>query len=438
MKRVNKMWGRWVRCCVFVAFTFCSIGPVPRAEEVRPTTPPATGNNFLLSKVEEILKTAMRVIREDEGVVSVSSQREHSLAADTPILFFRKKGSRLEMIARGKMLTETVDTKTKKLIYQIELDKDSVIKYPHEGDYAALLSDPIADGSGDKKENNDFLLPEDESSKRVNDRPGYLEYGLGMMIGSLTTDTNTAANVAKSSSAYRFKNSQFSYYSEYFPIGIERVEHGGSFPTSTYESERVNSSEAISWIGVYYRFRPLLDRKLEFSASFHTLSDRFETANADQNLLTTQVSAMGFGGRARYQWVSPVWKPAKGDFFMRLQSIQIEGMYYPILTASDVGVSRGSGSAGSSGYQVRAGATLLAWIQFIPLFKRWVAQGSVGMRSYSLKFSGDPVQSTALGSETIDPGTRANEREIDFRFFVGIRIDDPIQSLFASDREKAR
>ncbi len=432
------MWGRFPGCCVFVALVIGAAGSWVRAEEGRPAVSAAKENAFLLSKVEEILKTAMRVIREEEGVVSVSSSREHSLAVDTPMLFFRKKGSRLEMIARGKMLTESVDPKTKKLIYQIELDKDSVIKYPHEGDFAALLSDPIADGSGDKKENNDFLLPDEDQNKRENDRPGYMEYGLGLMIGSLTTDTNTTANVAKRSSAYRFKNSQFSYYSEYFPIGIERVEHGGVFPTSTYESERVSSSETVSWMGVYYRFPPVFDKKLEFSASFHSLSDQFDTGNADQNLLATKVSAMGVGGRARYQWVSPVWKPAKGEFFMRLQSVQIEGMYYPILTATDGGVSRGSDSSGSNGYQVRAGATLLAWIQFIPWFKRWVAHGSVGMRAYSLKFSGDPVQSTALGSEVIDPGTRANEREIDFRFFVGIRIDDPIKSLFGNERGKKK
>ncbi len=423
-------------CCVFVALLQLWLFLVgPRAES-QPVATGAPENTFLLSKVQEILKSAMRVLKEDEGVVAITSGKDHSLAPDTPILFFRKKGSRLEMIARGKMLTEEVDPKTKKIIYLVELEKDSVIKYPQEGDFAALLTDPLADGIGDKKENNDFLLPDDEKNRVENDRPGYLEYGMGILLGSLTTDTSNLANVAKRSSAYRFQNSQFSYYSDFFPVGVERVAHGGNFPTATYESERVNSSEQVSWLGVYYRFSPIWSKRLEVSAAFHSLSDRFETGNLDQNLLTTSVSATGFGLRARYQWVSPVWKPEKGEFFMRLQSIQMEGMYYPILTATDSGVSRGTDSAGSSGYQLRAGATVLAWIKFIPWFKRWVVHGSMGMRAYSLKFSGEPVQSTALGSETITAGGTAHEREIDFRFFVGVRIEDPIRTLFSGSGGK--
>jgi hypothetical protein len=41
-----------------------------------------------------------------------------------------------------------------------------------------------------------------------------------------------------------------------------------------------------------------------------------------------------------------------------------------------------------------------------------------------------------LGSETITPGGTAHEREIDFRFFVGVRIEDPIRTLFGGSGGK--
>jgi hypothetical protein len=439
MERVKKMNSsrRWALFLLFVLSG--TWGVQVRSEEVsgKPTAATAPLNPFLVPKLEEIIKTAMRVIREEEGVVYVTLSGNHSFVAETPILFFRKKGSRLEVIATGKVLTEAAHPKTGRMEIHVELDKDTVIKYPVEGDFAAPLSDPNALGNGNKQDQSDFLMPEEDASRAINDRPGYLELGAGLIYGQLATTTSTVANFAKQSSAYRFQNIHFAYFSDFFPVGVSMDSHEGNFPTSTYNYDVVASKESVSLLGFYYRFSPLFDKKLELALKVTSLSDRFLTDNADENLLSTEVSGMGAGIRARYDFAPLLWKPAKDRWFdLTLQGMGLEFSYFPTLTANDVGVSRGSDSNGSTGIQFRASATALVWLKFIPWVKRWVFEGSYGFRSYQLKFNGPTVPEAIPVPIPIATGTRATERESDFRFFVGFRIDDPIRSLFSDGKGK--
>lgn len=423
---------------LFGTMSLAAILACPGAGAVEPSPSPSLGqNSFLLPKLEEIIKTAMRVIREDEGEVSLTLPGGHSFAENTQILFFRRKGHRLDVIATGKVLTEATDPKTGKLELKVELDKDSVIKYPVEGDYAAPLSDPNALGDGAKKDQNDFLLPEEDPGLRVNDRPGYLEVGMGGLLGSLSSTSSTVANIEKKVSSYRFSNFHIAYFSDFFPIGITLDTHSGRFPTSTYYSDLVTSDESVSVLGFHYRLPPVLNQKLEFSLRVDMLNDRFSTDNTDENLLTTEVGAVGFGTRVRYSFEPLLWKPGKKQSFgIVLQAITADMVYYPMLNAQDIGVSRGSNSPESSGYRARIGATFLAWAGFIPLFKRWIFDCSYGFRSYGLNFSGPVTLESVPAPVPIPEGTRATEREGDFRFFFGFRIDDPIRSLFSLGKKK--
>ena len=427
---------RWALFLLFAMFG--SWIDTARAEEL-PGKPSVVApvNPFLVPKLEEIVKTAMRVIREDEGVVYMTLHGSHSFAAETPILFFRKKGSRLEVIATGKVLTEAAHPKTGQMEIHVELDKDTVIKYPVEGDFAAPLSDPNALGNGNKRDQSDFLMPEEEPARIKNDRPGYLELGLGLIYGQLATTTTTVANIAKQSNAYRFQNLHVAYFSDFFPVGITMDSHEGNFPTSTYSQDVVASKESVSLLGFYYRFPPFLDKKLELALKISSLTDRFQTDNADENLLSTDVSGMGMGIRGRFDFAPLLWKPAKERWFdLTLQSVGLDFSYFPTLTATDAGVSRGSDSNGSTGMQFRASATALVWIKFIPWVKRWMFEGSYGFRSYQLKFNGPTVPESIPVPIPIATGTRATERESDFRFFIGFRIDDPIRSLFSDGKGK--
>jgi hypothetical protein len=436
MERVKKMKG--LSGFFSVLFILLHVGsPYSFSQEAQPTPAALPSNSFLMPKLEEIIKTAMRVVREDEGVVSLTLPGMHSYAAGTPILFFRKKSSRLEMIATGKALNEETDRRTGKLLLQVELDKDTVIKYPVEGDFAAPLSDPNALAEGEKRDQNDFLIPDEDPTKKINDRAGYLQVGAGLIYGQLGTTTSTVANNSKATSAYRFQNLHFSYFSDFFPIGVTFDSHSGNFPTSTFYSDVVSSKEAVSLVGFYYRFSPLLEKKLEISAKFSSLSDRFTTDNTDENLLTTQVSGMGGGIRARYDFAPLLWRAPKGRWIdLTFQALTADFSYFPLMTVSDLGVSRGSDSSKSSGIQLRASATFLIWLDFIPLVKRWVFEGSYGFRSYSLQFSGPTVPESVAAPVPIPEGTRATEREGDFRFFFGFRIDDPIRSLFSQGKKK--
>jgi hypothetical protein len=185
-----------------------------------------------------------------------------------------------------------------------------------------------------------------------------------------------------------------------------------------------------------YRFPPIFNRKLEIAPRLTLLSDQFTTENQDENLLTTRTTGLGVGLRMNLNFLKNTWSPMKGEFFLRLQGVSLEGVYYPSLNAEDEGVSRGTNSIGSSGYSLRVAATALAWFEFIPIFKRWVVQGSYGFRNYSLKFGGPTTPESVPSPVVIPEGGGATEREGDLRFFVGIRFDDPVKLILKDKLKK--
>jgi hypothetical protein len=390
-------------------------------------------SSFLLPKLDELTRRSMKVIQETEGVVSVLLPDQTSFAEGTQILFFRKKGIRVEVIATGKVLTEERDPKSKALILKVDLDKDAIIKYPAVGDFATLLSDPAGAAETDKEDRSDFLLPNEKGIKPLNQRPGYFEVGWGLMFGDLSTSTTTPANNAKASSGYRFGILHAAYFSDFFPVGLELDLHSGTFPTSTFYQTNVSSSERVMILGLQYRLPPFFNRKLEISPKLTLLSDRFTTGNGDENLLSTTTSGLGIGLKLVANFIRPDWKPLKGEFPVKFQGLGLEGVYYPSLSAKDEGVSRGTESIGSSGYSTRFSATALAWFDFIPFFKRWFVQGSYGFRNYSLKFSGPTTPESVPSPVLIPENGSATEREADLRIFFGVRLEDPAR-LFMKEK----
>ena len=395
-------------------------------------TPEPTDIN---AKAALIIKSSMKVIREEEGVVSLALPGHQSLANKTLILFFRKKGSRMEVIANGSVTGEKkLPSGAEEL--QVALDIDTVIKYPQSGDYAVPMNDPNASAATDKKDSLDYLAPDDGGKKEPNHRPGYLEYGMGQMYGSLKTTSSTIANVDKISSGYHFGDTHLAYFSEYFPIGIEIDSHSGNFPTQTYEGKVVTSSESVSTMSLNYRFKPFANDHLAPILKISSLSDQFTTNTTDVSLLSTKISGLGFGGRLNYDLISPVWKKAKTDFFIQLQGLHAEFIYYPSVTATDGLVARGTSSNGSTAMQYRLGLDALMWVSFIPIFKRFLFEASYGARMYNLQFSGTPANEPG-NPNTIAPNGTSKESEQDYRFFIGVRLDDPVKMLLGEKEKKS-
>jgi hypothetical protein len=397
------------------------------------SAPAANISSALAAKAQELIKSAMKVIQEDEGLVSMQSPG-HSFAPKTQMLFFRKRGSRIEMIATGVFNSERVDAKTGKKELTTDLDRDNIIKYPHAGDYAVPMTDPNL-AALDGKDGDDFPAPVDEVPKDEGSRPGYFEFGMGLMFGNFNTLPSGQVNLSKISSGYRFPLTHIAYYSDYVPIGFELDTYKGNFPTGTYKHTITTSGEKVSNIGFNYRFKPLFKHHLAFMARVNSISETFTTNNTDDSLLNTTTTGLGFGLRVQLDLVSPVWKKEPHDFFIQMQSFFGEYLYYPSITANDTAISRGLSSSGSTLTQYRVGATALAWISFIPLLKRWVIQGSYGMRSYNLKFSGATVSEPG-NPILVLPNSSSKESEKDYRFFVGFRIEDPIKLLFGNDDKK--
>jgi hypothetical protein len=411
--------------------------PKALAQETEPPPVPADLEaEVAKERTADTLKAALRVVQEREGVVLLAAPSNNSYTNGTKILFIRRRGPRLEPISQGQVIGEERNSKTNILMIKVQIDRDATRKYPQTGDRAVLLANEAAPVEPDPVANNDTPpLPAEEKSE-TNPLPGYLEYGMGLnLLGSIDSQTSSAtANVAKKSSGYRFKNSHFAYYSGLFPVGIEMDSHSGDFPTSTYLNSIVTSSEAVSMTTLNYRFKPQFGH-LAFRLRMALLSDDFKTSAVDGQLLSTQTSGTGFGARADYEFVSPAWKKAPNEFFIQLQSLQVEYTLFPSLTATDVGLSRGTSSSGSSGSYMGAQFTSLIWLDFVPLIKRWIIQGGYRVRSYNLKFSGPTVSEPSCLNCAIAADGTSIEKETDMRFFVGIRLDDPIEMLFSGKKK---
>ncbi len=413
--------------CVFLTLSSTSLAQeeAPPAKE-----PPPQKNSFLAPKVQALVKSAMRVVKEVEGQVTLASPSGTSFANKTQILFFRKRGPRVEMIATGEVVGEKTDAKTGAVQILVDVDRDSVIKFPLTGDFAALLSDPNALNAPNKKDDKDYHLANNEHEPD-NPRPGYLEFAYGPFTGKLATQTNTTANIDKQTSGYHFKQLHFAYYSEFFPFGIEYDSHGGNFPTTTYFQQVVSSKETVTNISLLYRFRPIWGH-LAFSGKVTSLSDAFTTDNTDASVISTKTSGLGLGARMAWEFAKPTWKPDEDEdeFFLKLQNVWAEYVQYLSVKAVDQGLSRGETSNGSSGSQYRLGFTLIAYLDFIPLLKRWVIEPSYGSRSYSLKFQGATISESGNINGRIIPGGTGKETETDYAILIGLRFEDPLKGLF--------
>ena len=419
------------------------------AAEEKDAPPPKENilvNAKLSGKMDELMKRTLQVAHEDEGIAFLIIKGQ-SYAEKTQILFFRKRGTRLQTIATGLVAAEQRNRSTGKKELLVKIDKDSIVKYPQVGDLAVPLADPTAKGEGDKKDASLMPAPVDNVEKKK-DYEGFFEFSFGKMMGSYAIDyqngpngspptanngTVLSANRGKVTRGYSFSTLHLAYYLGLFPLGIEFDSHSGSFPTSSefFLNTQFTSKESVSTLSLNYRLPKFFDKKFVVLPRLTLLSDHYETTNADEGVLNTKISGLGLGARLVYEPVSPVWKKQKNEFFIQIQNLFAEYNFYPSLSATDGSISRGT-SSGSTGSQYRFGGTVLFWLDFVPLIKRWIINASYGARSYNLKFSGPTVNAPPIA---LPAGAGSVEAEKDYRILVGFRIDDPLSLLF-SDKKK--
>lgn len=403
-----------------------------------PTPEPILVNQKLTEKVEQVVKTALIIESEDDGKVYLPL-RDKSFAVNTQFVFFRRRGTRLSMIAQGMVEGERTNPDTQKIELVVNLDKDAIVKYPEVGDLGVPLSDPLVSGLGERRESsNTPIVPQKEP--RQQELPGYIQYGMGLMLGSLSSNANPQVGGGKNASGYRFINHHFEYFSGVAPLGFAFQSHGGNFPTRVYDGDTVSSSESVSVMHLYYRLKPFGKKQWWASPKLFLVSDQLTTDNTGSELMNTKISAFGVGGRLQYQWASDVWAPKDEDSIgLQFQSVHADVGFSPFLSAQDAGPSRGTSSSGSWLLDYRVSATGMAWLGFVPVVKRWIIQASYGSRLMSLNFQG-PTQSESGNPQTVPTGIKTSESESDFRFWVGIRISDPIEALLfepdASERKK--
>jgi hypothetical protein len=153
------------------------------------------------------------------------------------------------------------------------------------------------------------------------------------------------------------------------------------------------------------------------------LTDKFETINPDEALISSQYNGFGVGLRIEARFGSELWKTDKYFPPLILQNLYVEAGYVPSLTATDLTISRGESSGGSKAFEYAIGATSVIYLKWMPMASRWIVSGKYVVQSYDLTYSG-PTKSEEGGFYTIPEGGRYKEQYSYLMLNFGLRFDD--------------
>lgn len=372
------------------------------------------------AQTEQIMKKASSVIDHQDDLVLISNAQNYKL--DENIVFIRVDGKRFEIISRGKVKT-IQGTQA-----YVEMDRQSLMKFPLKGDVVIKLGEPWRPPVEVYPEPPSINVQAEEPPEPGD--PGYIEIKGGQFFSSLASDNTTDANKYKSVGAYQFPYYSMTWFHEYaWRLGFEYEKINGDYPTFTYYHDVYATKENFSRLIINYRSRLMWNNLFRATARLGFLRNGFYTDNPDEGVISSDISAPGFGGKFHLEFAPANWKDESGPFKFKFQQAYYELMIYPMLAVSDGGASRGTSSGGSTGYEMRFGADMLIYLRWFPWFKRWLINAEYGEQIFNIKMSG-ATQKAADGVYTIPEGGSYKEIRRFYFLNIGWRWDDFIGKFF--------
>ena len=367
----------------------------------------------LKRQVLEVTKNLDRVVQLREGLVVYSAKVPPKVGSR--VMLQRVVGDALEILAQANVVAVQKDR------VFIEVDKESIYKAPQVGDMVSLLGRPPNWSDDDERRESELKA----SEAPLPPEPGFVELLYGATSGDLAVSSSNRTNAFKGPASYQLTDLQFRWYFEFlWRLGLSYKSWDGVFPTETYFRD-IGESQ---WSGNEMRFNFRLRRMSEyFRPTFFLVnfSEEFQTINPDENLVSSRYSGLGLGVRLAGEFVSMTWTSDVKYIDFSLSEIFFEYTHLQPEIKDTGPISRGSDSSGSSGQELRIGATALMYVPWIPLFKRYVFSVEYSQRTYDIQFSGPTVSENPDFFEIPENGSYS-EQFSQFRWMIGIRLDDVI------------
>jgi hypothetical protein len=433
MSKIPSSWGSF-RILTILFFVLCAIlieaqaQPSPQqASQPPPQSQPqlseAPSGGAVLTGIAEYEQKAKEITNNLENVEKINEDGylvflapKSTYKVGTNILIMRPEGDVVDIVASGSV----VGQKGQEVV--VELNTASIMKAPYKGDLITIMAPPWS--PSDKDEELVLESPLETESVPLPPEPGYVEILIGTLSGSVYPTSSTQANAYKKANSFDFQSISFAWYFEFlWNFGYEYNSFSGIFPTSTYFRDVGESTYRFSQFGFNYRFRGYDSGSLRPVIRFYSLTDKFETINPDEALISSQYNGFGVGLRIEARFGSELWKTDKYFPPLILQNLYVEAGYVPSLTATDLTISRGESSGGSKAFEYAIGATSVIYLKWMPMASRWIVSGKYVVQSYDLTYSG-PTKSEEGGFYTIPEGGRYKEQYSYLMLNFGLRFDD--------------
>ncbi len=324
-----------------------------------------------------------------------------------------------EVIANGKLRSQKKNEAT------ISFDPGLVKKRPNKNDFVILLGSPkqFADPPASKKsKGDDFLL-----STPVKPEPGYIQFKYLQLDSSLDSTSPNQANSLKKIGKFPRTGFELEWFTEFLPsYGFSLSQMHSTIPITDYFHNPVPGSFDQTVLKLMFR----TEKHAFFRGLFYfqSLSEKFNTENGDEYVLSTSLAVNGLGAAVIYEKgkllpITPSWSYS-------WTSAKLSLVYGFSTLAQDGAISRGQSNSGNSYQELRFALDSTAYLPIVPYVKRWILGVEFYQRALELQFSGTTVGENVGGAYVIPSNQRYKENESGFFITLGARFEDVIGQAF--------
>jgi len=369
---------------------------------------------------EMLSKNGFQVLQEKDGRVWVKGKSP--VLKGQSLVFVRVIPAldEFEVIAEGQV------EKIFENQFILQINLDSMEKFPAKNDYALLLGDPksftaIPDKVPPKNPELTVDRPEDPE-------PGYIEFAYLDNRGNMLSDSPNQANRYKQFNKYTFKGFHFEWFMDFASnYGLSFDSLSGTIPVEDYYRNQLPSDQTQFKFRILYRTKKRPLEKWRNTFFFENLAEEFKTTNDDEYVLPSKSSGMGLGWNFSYEPGQMLLTSAKTKF--QFNKVTFGLTYYPVFKATDGLVSRGTAGAGSSRLQYSLAVTEMFYLPFVPWVKRYFVTLGYEVTDSTLAFTGKTI-SEAGGVYTIPEGQTYGEKSSAVTILIGVQFEDMIGKIF--------
>ncbi|MBK7843355.1 MAG: hypothetical protein IPJ71_06605 [Bdellovibrionales bacterium] len=212
MSKIPSSWGsfRVLSILFFVSGAWLAEAqPQPPSElQAQPQLSEAPSGGAVLTGIAEYEQKAKEITNNLENVEKINEDGyliflapKSTYKVGTHILIMRPEGDVVDIVASGSV----VGQKGQEVV--VELNTASIMKAPYKGDLITIMAPPWS--PSDKDEEIVLESPLETETVPLPPEPGYVEFLIGRLSGSVYPTSSTQANAYKKANSFDFQSISF-------------------------------------------------------------------------------------------------------------------------------------------------------------------------------------------------------------------------------------